>query len=118
MRTYAERPVRPELESVKVRIDALIDVYEKAVAAVLETKDNEYIDFHARRMVEMAGYIIMSYLLLEAADQEEEYFTKSANVYAYYTESEVNKNASFIMNFKKEDLKFYQYKEEKAEVEA
>ncbi|MEG1586020.1 MAG: Acyl-CoA dehydrogenase C-terminal domain-containing protein [Bacteroidales bacterium] len=120
MRAYAERPVKPELEGLKSKLIALTDLYEKCVTAVVETKNNEYIDFHARRMVEMAGYIIMSYLLLGDASQDEELFRKSAEVYFNYTQAEVKKNASFIRNFNIDELAFYRYTtaEQPAEVEA
>ena len=120
MRAYEQQPVTPELEDIKKRLIALTDLYEKTVAAVTETKNNEYIDFQARRMVEMAGYIIMSYLLLENASKDA-MFRKSLEVYVNYTQAEVNKNAGFINNFNIDSLPFYQYKkdvEEPAETEA
>ena len=118
MRVYAERPVKPELEGLKKRLIALTDLYEKTVASVVETKNNEYIDFHARRMVEMAGYIIMSYLLLNDASHNDELFRKSAEVYFNYTQAEVKKNASFIQNFNIDELAFYHYASEKVETTA
>ena len=40
---------------------------------VMEMKDEELLDFHARRLVEMAGNIIMGYLLVLDAMRDEEY---------------------------------------------
>jgi 3-(methylthio)propanoyl-CoA dehydrogenase len=40
-------------------------ILKNSAQSVLEGKNNELIDFHARRLVEMAGYIIMGYLLLQ-----------------------------------------------------
>lgn len=118
MRAYAELPVKPELENMRSRLVALTDLYEKTVSAVVETKNNEYIDFQARRMVEMAGYIIMSYLLLGEANQQPEMFRKSAEVYLNYTQAEVKKNAGFIRNFDIEEMAFYLYKTAEQQVEA
>jgi Acyl-CoA dehydrogenases len=109
MKAYEEIPVKPELESIKQRLIKLTDIYEKAVHAVTETKDGEYIDFQARRMVEMAGYIIMSYLLL-IQSSENDMFRKSLQVYVNYTEAEVTKNASFINTFNIDELSYYRYK--------
>ncbi|MGL4292909.1 MAG: acyl-CoA dehydrogenase family protein [Bacteroidales bacterium] len=109
MRAYAERPVKPALQPIRSKLIALTDLYEKTVASVVETKNNEYIDFHARRMVEMAGYILMSYLLLDSATQQEELFRRSAEVYLNYTQAEVKKNAGFIQNFNIDELAFYRY---------
>jgi 3-(methylthio)propanoyl-CoA dehydrogenase len=39
----------------------------RCVGLVTGTGDNEYLDFHSRRLVEMAGNIIMGYLLLKDA---------------------------------------------------
>lgn len=122
MRTYAKQPVKPELESMKAHLVALTDLYEKTVASVVETKNNEYIDFHARRLVEMAGYIIMNYLLLNDANKQPDMFRKSAQVYLNYTQAECKKNASFIRHCSIDEMAFYRYTEENvkevAEVEA
>ena len=106
LRQYEEMTLKPELEPIRTMLSELTTVYEKCVAKVIETKNNDYIDFQARRMVEMAGYLIMSYLLLEAANQEES-FRNSLHVYVNYTQAEVAKHADFIHKFKLEDLAFY-----------
>ena len=54
-------------------------LYTEAIDKVTEVKDSEYVDFHARRLVEMAGNIIMGYLLLEDASRTPS-FAKSADV--------------------------------------
>ena len=58
----------------------LTDDYEQAVKKVTAADDNEFIDFHARRLVEMAGHIVMSYLLLLDTNRDER-FLKSAQNY-------------------------------------
>jgi len=45
-------------------------VAKEAVEKVVSTGDDEFIELHARRMVEMAGYIIMSYLLVLDANRD------------------------------------------------
>ena len=80
--------------------------YVKAVAAVAEVNDPRYTDFMARRMVEMAGNIIMGYLLLSDANRNDS-FVKSANVYNKLAQVEVAKHADFIANFAPAQLDFY-----------
>ena len=63
------------------KLVSMREQYEKAVEKVTATGDNEVIDFHARRMVEMAGHIILSHLLLQQASIDEEY-RNSAEIYA------------------------------------
>ncbi|MDE6587984.1 MAG: acyl-CoA dehydrogenase family protein [Paramuribaculum sp.] len=89
--------------------EILIDLtskYEKAVATVAGAKDQTYLDFMARRLVEMAGGIIMSYLLLDDA-QRNASFNKSAEVYVKMTQAEVAKHADFIANFEPEQISAY-----------
>ena len=76
--------------------------YEKACEAIAG-KENEIIDFHARRLVEMAAHIIMSYLLIIDA-QTEESFKRSAEVYTNKAQAWNNERYSYIVNFTDEDL--------------
>ncbi|HNW48331.1 MAG TPA: Acyl-CoA dehydrogenase C-terminal domain-containing protein, partial [Bacteroidales bacterium] len=66
IREYEKIEVKPEYEQLKKILSEMTDQYQKAVEKVIEG-DNEFIDFHARRLVEMAAHIIMSYLLLSDA---------------------------------------------------
>jgi hypothetical protein len=61
----------------------------------------------ARRLVETAGHCIMGYLLLQDATKNFDLFRKSAEVYIYYAEAEVNKIRHYIENFKVESLDSY-----------
>lgn len=106
IRDYQNREICPDLVSLRNKLTAMTGIYETTVNAVVETKDNELIDFQARRMVEMAGHIIMGYLLLFDASACED-FRRSAEVYIRYGEAEVAKNASFIKQFKADDLNAY-----------
>lgn len=106
METYAAREVRPELADVKTRIAVLVEMYEKAVAAVTSAENGAYTDFMARRLVEMAGNIIMSYLLLDDANRTPS-FEKSLHVYVNLASAEVTRHAEFINSFRPEELAFY-----------
>lgn len=106
IREYEKETISPELISFRNKLIALTELYEASVNKVVETKDNEYIDFQARRMVEMAAHIIMGYLLLLDATRTPS-FTRSAEVYINYAQSEVRKNACFIESFDIESLANY-----------
>ena len=106
IRDYEAQPVA---DSLKPLHDILVDLtakYEKAVNSVVELKDAAYTDFMARRMVEMAGNIIMSYLLLQDATRNEA-FNHSAEVYVKMAQAEVTKHAEFIANFTPSQLEAY-----------
>ena len=102
---YAEN-----LKPLQAKLQAMTAVYEAVVAKVADVKDTSYTDFMARRMVEMAGHIIMGYLLLEDATRNE-VFVKSANNYVRFGEAEVARHAEFINKFNVEAVADYTYAE-------
>lgn len=106
IRAYEAIEYKPELEDLKKKLTAMTEKYEQVVALVTETKDNEYIDFQARRMVEAASHCIMGYLLLQDANVDDAY-RRSAEVYVNYGQAEVDKIYSFITRFDREDLGYY-----------
>lgn len=108
MREYEAEELRPDLVPMRRTLIMMTDEYEKTVNDVVRRKDTEYTDFHARRMVEMAGNIIMSYLLLLDAQRDEK-FKKTANVYLEFGKSENHKRADFIYNFDVDDLAKYKF---------
>ena len=81
---YAAMPVSPELEPLKKILLKMTEMYAKLVERVTAPKDEEYLDFHARRLVECAGHIIGGYLLLHDANKNQDLFRRSAQVYVYY----------------------------------
>ncbi|TVR71248.1 MAG: acyl-CoA dehydrogenase [Marinilabiliales bacterium] len=70
---YEKETLKPELEYLKPPLEEMTAEFEKYSAHVIEANDGEYLDFHARRLVEMAGNIIMGYLLLRDARRDEKY---------------------------------------------
>lgn len=106
IREYEAFEYKPELEDLKNKLKAMTEKYEQVVAMVTESKDNEYIDFQARRMVEAAAHCIMGYLLLQDTHTDES-FRRSAEVYINYGQAEVDKIFSFISKFDREDLGYY-----------
>ena len=106
IRDYESREVTEALKPLRESLIAMTAKYETAVNTVLEAKDQSMTDFMARRMVEMAGNIIMGYLLLQDATRNAE-FTKSAEVYCKMAEAEVAKHSDFIANFTPSQIDAY-----------
>ena len=95
IREYEKEALKPELEKYRRILIGLTEEYAEAVEKVIDAKDNEYIDFHARRLVEMAGFIIMSYLLLLDANRDMS-FLKSAKAFNKITRQLVHGHGEFI----------------------
>ena len=106
IREYEAQAVKPELQWIHDMLVKLTESYENAVKTVVEANNSEYADFMARRLVEMAGVIIMSYLLLADATKNDS-FVKSAEVYAKLAQAEVAKHADFIANFNPSQVEAY-----------
>ncbi len=107
IKTYEVQEVNASLQPLKDNLAAMTAKYEAAVAKVTEVKDSAYNDLMARRLVEMAGNIIMGHLLLLDATRNEA-FVKSATVYNKMAQAEVAKHADFINNFDPEQTALYQ----------
>ena len=107
IKTYEAQEVSAALQPLKDNLAAMTAKYEAAVAKVTEVKDSAYNDLMARRLVEMAGNIVMGHLLLLDATRNEA-FVKSATVYNKMAQAEVAKHADFINSFDPEQTALYQ----------
>lgn len=100
MEEYKKMEVSEKLAPVKEMLAGLEVKYQAAIAKVAEGNDPAFTDFMARRLMEMAGNIIMTYLLItDATRYNSESMTKSAIVYGNIARAEVEKHAEFIANF-------------------
>ncbi|SHJ05108.1 hypothetical protein SAMN05444280_11036 [Tangfeifania diversioriginum] len=108
IRVYEAEKVSPQLEYLKRSLIILTDDFEQALKKVVSADDNEFLDFHARRLVEMAGHIIMSYLLLLDANREES-FLRSAKNYINFAKSQVKASAEYIRVSELSDLGEYKF---------
>jgi 3-(methylthio)propanoyl-CoA dehydrogenase len=106
IREYEEMHVSPEFEYMKNILVELTNEFEELSKQVLDSKNNELIDFHARRLVEIAGYIIMSYLLLQDTHKDQQ-FRKSMEVFFLLAKNECAARAGFIRSFDEKDLGLY-----------
>ena len=107
IKEYEALSVAPDMEGLQNRLKEMASKYAACVAQITETKDQELLDFCARRLVEMAAHIIMGHLLVQDASKNAELFGTSAQVYVRYAESEVEKHINFIRKFDKDDLAYY-----------
>ncbi len=103
IREFEAMELRPELHGFRRTLIGMTEEYEKAVKAVVAVKDNEYLDFHARRLVEMAAHIIMGYLLLLDTERDDK-FRNSTEIYIRMGRAENRSRAEFIANSSLDDL--------------
>lgn len=106
LKEYETMPIAPGFEGLRNRLKAMTEKYAIAVEKIVTTKDQELLDFMARRLVEMAAYTIMSYLLVQDASKCDS-FTESAHVFVRFAEGEIDKHAQFINKFDAEELAYY-----------
>ena len=92
-----------EQKHLHEKLVALREEYEQSVQKVVSAENNEFIDFHARRMVEMAAHIIISYLLMRQAGEVEDY-RNSAELYVKYAEAQNSAAARYIESSTLADL--------------
>ncbi len=107
IKEYATREYSDAVAPMKAKLEAMTSLYEETMAKVQAVENPEYITFHARRLVEMLGHIIMGYLLIGDASQEPDLFMDSAKVYVNMGEAEVARHARFIAGFNPEDQAAY-----------
>nr|WP_319397802.1 acyl-CoA dehydrogenase family protein [uncultured Carboxylicivirga sp.] len=106
IREFEMMELKPELHSYRRTLIGMTDEYERAVKAVTDVKDNEYVDFHARRLVEMAGNIVMGYLLV-LDTQRDDKFRISTDIIIKRGKADNHSKAGFIFNSSIDDLGFY-----------
>lgn len=94
---YEKLDIPADKQHLKRMLVEMRERYAEAVEFVTSRNDNELIDFQARRMVEMAAYIILGYLLLlQGADMDD--YAVSAEVYIRDGQAMCEKNYKYIKN--------------------
>ncbi len=106
IRQEEAKDVPAEVQDIKEKLLLMTQQYVDAIQAVEGIKEEGFLDFMARRLVEMAGHIVMGYLLLDDARRNDA-FIRSLRIYVNYGQAEVTKHADFIAKFRPEDLKNY-----------
>ncbi len=107
MKEYEKEPIKPETESYQRILIHMTEQYEEAEARVV-VQNAEFIDFHARRLVEMAGNIIMGYLLLMDVQRNHDYW-KTLEVFLKFARAKNSANSTFIGYSNLNDLGKFKY---------
>lgn len=117
IKVYEGMEVAAADQDVKSILVEMTQQYAAAVETVMGVNDNDFKDFMARRLVEMAGYIIMGYLLLEET-QRDDTFRRSLHVFVKLGQAEVLKHSGFIATFRPDQMSDYLYEDNTPETEA
>jgi hypothetical protein len=105
---YQAMEISEELQAQKAIVEGLVAKYEEAVKTVHEINEPAYTDFMARHLVEMAGDVVMSYLLMtDATRYNSASLTRSAKVYVNLAAADVAKHATFIATVTPADMAQY-----------
>ena len=114
--TYLEQIMRYEeatpSEATKAMFDKVVELrksYEEVVARVeaLDKEAQGYKDFHARRLVEIAGYVIMSHIMLRQAAELEDSYLNPTKVFVKYAAKKVAEAVAYINASGVEDVELF-----------
>lgn len=108
IKEFEAEKVKPDMEYLRKMLMDMTAEYEALTTFVEQKEDTEYLDFHARRLVEMAGNIIIGYLLLQDSMRDEEY-TNIAELFIKTGRSENAQKADYIRNTDMKDLGIFKY---------
>jgi len=100
---YAE-PMQPIVAKLKELTARFAEMIARVEAGDKETAG--FKDFHARRLVETAGHIIITYLLARQAGESEEY-VNSAKVFCKLAVGKVSEAYTYVMNSTSEDVALF-----------
>ncbi|PID94976.1 MAG: acyl-CoA dehydrogenase [Bacteroidetes bacterium] len=105
MQEYAQVKVKPELEFLAQTLRKMTDQYAKIVekVTIISQENEEYLTFVSRRLVEIAGNVIIGYLLLADANRGGDY-AKSADLFIRKAKAENIGAVSFIKNLHGKDI--------------
>ena len=103
---YAEEGFSGKLAPLAETLKGLTELYAEAVSKATDAENQAFLDMLSRRLVEMAGSIIMAYLMLIAAKTNES-LEASATVYTKMTQALCEGHIAFIRNITPEQLADY-----------
>ena len=95
---------------IRTKLHKMTENFESISRRVMEIDNSEYLDFHSRRLVEMAGNIIMGYLLVINSQRDEKFY-KSAKIFINLVYSENKERYDYIDHFDVSDLEMYKLKD-------
>lgn len=92
------QPLGKELEPQREILRRMTSRYNMVLKRISATEDQYTLDLMARRIVEMAGSIIMGYLVLDDAHNAPELFLRSARNYISLASSKVVQHHNYILH--------------------
>tara|TARA_R110001583_G_scaffold412_7_gene3908 strand:- start:12540 stop:14273 length:1734 start_codon:yes stop_codon:yes gene_type:complete len=110
-----DEEVTEENVLLKAKLQEMTLRYEEISTKVIGMNNTDVLDFHSRRLVEMAGNIIMGYLLV-LNSQRNDSFNKSARLFVNLVKAENTEKFNYMDNFELEDLELYKIKHSEVEV--
>lgn len=111
--TYAAAEYTSAMQPVVTKLKELTAKFTEMIAHV-EAGEKEvggFKDFHARRLVETAGHIIITYLLAREAGECEDYVA-SARIFCKLAEGKIGEAYTYVMNSTTEDVALFKGVEE------
>ncbi len=91
-------PIVEKIKSLRLRVEAMIERVES-----INKECPQFKDFHARRLVESVGHIIITYLLARQAKDSEGYGS-DARLFAKLAESYIASAESYIAGSTADDM--------------
>ena len=84
-------------------------VYEQVVERVeaIDKECNGYKELHSRRLVEIAGYIIMSHIMLRQAGEMEAEYLNPTKIFVKYATRKIEEASSCIHASETSDVELY-----------
>ena len=98
--SYSEQiqPIVEKLKALRQRVEAMIERVE-----TINKEYPQYKDFHARRLVESVGHIIITYLLAQQASEVDDY-NSDAKLFLKLTEAYIASAEAYINSSEGEDV--------------
>ena len=98
--SYSEQmqPIVEKLKALRLRVEAMIERVE-----TINKEYPQYKDFHARRLVESVGHIIITYLLAQQASEVDDY-KSDAKLFLKLTEAYIASAEAYINPSEGEDV--------------
>lgn len=108
IKEYELCQVREDLKPLQNKLIALREDFELCTQIVHDFgSTSESFEFNSRRLVEIAGYIIMAHLLIIDANRDD-MFNLSAKIMTNMANEKVAERKAFIQNFDPQDLQPYE----------
>ncbi|MFI3277673.1 MAG: acyl-CoA dehydrogenase family protein [Rikenellaceae bacterium] len=101
-RSEATKPIVESMKALRAKLEEMIERVE-----AFDKEQKGYKEFHARRLVESAGHIVITHLLARMATEVEGDYLSSTKVFAKLASSKIEEAYSYIMNSPLSDIDLF-----------